>query len=67
MDSLASKFPNIVKGKAQIDTFTSIQGRPMYWMKISDNPNVDENEPEVLMTSLHHAREPMSVLNLSYH
>lgn len=66
MDSLASKFPNIVKGKAQIDTFTSIQGRPMYWMKISDNPNVDENEPEVLMTSLHHAREPMSVTQLIF-
>jgi carboxypeptidase T len=66
MDSLASKFPNIVKAKAQIDTFTSIQGRPIYWMKISDNPNVDENEPEVLMDALHHAREPMSVTQLIF-
>jgi hypothetical protein len=29
-------------------------------MKISDNPNVDEAEPEVLFDALHHAREPIT-------
>lgn len=66
LDSLASKFPALVKAKAQIDTFKSIQNRPMYWMKISDNPNVDENEPEVLMTAVHHAREPMGITQLIF-
>ncbi|MBK7690721.1 MAG: immune inhibitor A [Bacteroidetes bacterium] len=66
LDSLASKFPSIVKAKAQIDTFTSIEGRPIYWMKISDNPNVDENEPEILMDALHHAREPMSITQMIF-
>ncbi len=66
LDSLASKFPAIVKSKAQIDTFRSIQNRPMYWMKISDNPNTDENEPEVLMTAVHHAREPLGVTQMIF-
>jgi hypothetical protein len=66
LDSLASKFPALVKPRAQIDTFKSIQNRQMYWMKISDNPNVDENEPEVLMTALHHAREPLGVSQLIF-
>ena len=30
------------------------------------NPNLDEDEPEMLYTGLHHAREPMSFMNLYY-
>ena len=36
-------------------------------MKISDNPNTDEPEPEVLYTALHHAREPESLSQLIYY
>ena len=32
----------------------------------SDNPNDDENEPEVLFTGLTHSREPLSMMNLFY-
>ena len=45
----------------------SLEGRDIYAIKLSDNPNVDENEPEVLYTGLHHAREPMSYMNLFYY
>ncbi|HEY6626133.1 MAG TPA: M14 family zinc carboxypeptidase, partial [Ignavibacteriaceae bacterium] len=34
--------------------------------KISDNPDIDENEPEVLYTALHHAREPESMMQMIY-
>ena len=30
-------------------------------VKISDNVNQDENEPEVLFDAMHHAREPLSM------
>lgn len=40
---------------------TSIEGRSLYAMKISDNVTVDESEPEVLFMGNHHARELMSV------
>jgi carboxypeptidase T len=61
LDSMAAKYPNIIKARAAIDTFKTTQLRSIYWLKISDNPNVDEPEPEMLYTSLHHAREPNSL------
>ena len=38
---------------------TSYQGRQLWAMKISDNVNVDENEPEILFDGGHHADEHM--------
>ncbi len=40
---------------------TTEEGRPIHAFKISDNPEVDELEPEVLFDALHHAREPISI------
>ena len=61
IDSMASKYPNIIKSKTDFDTIVTIQNRPVYWLKISDNPNADEAEPEMLFTAVHHAREPTSM------
>jgi hypothetical protein len=36
-------------------------------VKISDHPNQTENEPEVLYTGLHHAREPGSMMAIIYY
>lgn len=36
------------------------QGRDIYAMKISDNPDVEENEPEVLFDACTHSREWMT-------
>ena len=36
-------------------------------VKVSDNPDVDEDEPEVLYTALHHAREPQSMTSVLYY
>jgi hypothetical protein len=40
---------------------TSIEGRPIRALKISDNAAMDESEPRVLVVGCHHARELMSV------
>ena len=64
IDDICSENPNIVSEKISIGT--TLEGRNIWAIKISDNPNVDENEPEVLYTGLHHAREPMSYMNLFY-
>ncbi|MEL6864544.1 MAG: M14 family zinc carboxypeptidase, partial [Bacteroidota bacterium] len=62
LDDMVSKYPNLITMKQSIsDTLLSHEGRPIYWLRISDNPNMDEEEPEVLYTSLHHAREPNSL------
>ncbi|MEZ4722398.1 MAG: M14 family zinc carboxypeptidase [Flavobacteriales bacterium] len=67
LDSMVSKFPNLITTRAVIDTFETHQDRPIYWVKISDNPNTNEAEPEVLYTALHHAREPQSLTQLIFY
>jgi carboxypeptidase T len=58
LDSLASEYPSLTR----IDTLgTSIEGRLIRAIKISDNPDVDDGEAEVLIMGCHHARELMSV------
>jgi carboxypeptidase T len=48
---------------AIVDLFSigkSYQGRDIWMAKVSDNVAEDENEPEVLVDALHHAREHMT-------
>ena len=59
LDEMYSQFPNLITQKFSIGT--TIEGRPIYMVKISDNPSVSENEPRVLYTALIHAREPESM------
>ena len=57
-------FPALITSKTEIGK--SVEGRSVYSVKISDNPEVDEDEPEVLYTSLIHAREPESMMQMLY-
>jgi carboxypeptidase T len=63
LDEMVATYPNLITAKAPISTFLTAQNRPLYHVRISDNPNVDESgEPKVLYTAIHHAREPMSLM-----
>ncbi len=64
IDDMIAAYPNIVSNKTSIGT--TIEGRPIHAIKISDNPNSDEAEAEVLYTSLHHAREPNSMMQMIF-
>ncbi len=65
LDKMRQLYPQLITAKSSIGT--SIQGRPIYMVKISDNADTDENEGEMLFTSLHHAREPIGLSqNLFY-
>jgi carboxypeptidase T len=44
----------------------SFEGRDIWAAKISDNVSVDENEPEVLVDTLHHADEHLGVEQALY-
>jgi len=59
VDDLHANYPTIVAARESIGT--SWEGRALWAVKISDNPGVDETEPEVLFDGMHHAREPMSL------
>ena len=64
LDSMKSHFPNLITTKVSIGN--TVESRPIYMVKISDNPDVDEAEPEILYTALHHAREPQSMMQMIY-
>ncbi|MDD4051873.1 MAG: M14 family zinc carboxypeptidase [candidate division Zixibacteria bacterium] len=45
-----------------IDTIGyTLEGRPVYAIKVSDNADIDEDEPEVFFNGMIHAREPMTM------
>jgi murein tripeptide amidase MpaA len=68
VDSIIAEHPDIVSAKISLGQ--TIEGRDMWAFKISDNPEIDEDEPEVLFTSAIHAREvitPLVVLHFVDH
>jgi len=67
IDAMAAQFPNLITARAPISTFLTHQNRPLYWMRMSDNPATDEAEPEVLYTAIHHAREPNSLSEVIFY
>lgn len=66
LDSMHQRFPNLVSVKQALSP-NSVEGRQLWYVKISDNPTVDENEPKILYSALTHAREPMGMQQLFYY
>ncbi len=64
LDSMFVNYPNLITQKVSLGS--SVEGRPVWMVKISDNPTVNETEPQVLYTALIHAREPESMEQLIY-
>ena len=65
LDDIHNEYPEYVSEKFSLGQ--SFEGRDIWAIKLSNNPNQDEDEPEVLFTGMHHAREPMSFMNLYYY
>lgn len=69
LDSMHTLFPHLISVKmdASPTNQTTLEGRTIYYVRISDNPDVDEpNEPETLYQSLIHSREAGSLMQLLY-
>lgn len=67
LDSMRSQYPDLISARHGIPGGTSILGDSLWYVRISDNPDTDEAEEEVLYTSLHHAREPGGMMTLVYY
>ena len=78
LEEMRTLFPNLISEAANISNFLtegnpdnsvtpSIGGNGIKWIRISDNPDIDEDEPEILYTSIQHAREPMSLMQNIYY
>lgn len=66
LDAMATQYPDLITIKAPVSDILTHENRPIYWIKISDNPSMNEVEPEVLYTAVHHAREPGGLSSLIY-
>ncbi|MBC8376843.1 MAG: immune inhibitor A [FCB group bacterium] len=64
MDSLHADFPEIVSAKMSIGQ--SYEGRDIWAFKISDAQGLPDGDPQVLYTSLIHAREPAAMMTLMH-
>ncbi|MBI2418051.1 MAG: immune inhibitor A [Ignavibacteriales bacterium] len=65
LDSMKIHFPNLITSKFLVGM--TVENKPIYGVKISDNPDQNENEPEVLYTGMHHAREPQGMMAVMYY
>lgn len=66
LDSMTLLYPNLITSKQALSP-QSIEGRNIWYLKISDNPNIDETEPELLYDAVHHAREAASLSQLIFY
>ena len=76
LDQMHQLYPNLISARLDIkDPNTdddphihqTYEGRFLQWVKISDNPNQSESEPQILYTAIHHAREPASLQQLIFY
>ncbi|WP_299677767.1 M14 family zinc carboxypeptidase [uncultured Dokdonia sp.] len=67
LDAMHAQYPNLITARLAAASETTIEGRTVYYVKISDNPDIDEDEPETLYNSLIHAREISSLMNQLYY
>jgi carboxypeptidase T len=59
LDQIHAAYPSITTAKTSIGT--TVEGRNLWMIKVSDSPGVDEPEPEMRIDAMHHAREPESM------
>jgi hypothetical protein len=64
LDEMRALYPNLITVKTSLGT--TDQGRPVFMVRLSDNADTDENEPEVYLNAVHHAREPISMTQLIF-
>ena len=71
IDDMATQYPNLITTKAPIgpngNPYVTHDGNNVYWLKISDNPNTNESEPEIMYSAIHHAREPASLSEVIFY
>ncbi len=67
LDEMHNLYPNLISAKSPISSYVTAENRPIYWVKISENPAIEEVEQEILYTAIHHAREPGSLQQLVFY
>ncbi len=67
LDSMRLHYPNLISVKMEAGSNTTIEGRPIYYVRISNTPNQSTGKPKVFYNALTHAREPMGMQQLIFY
>ena len=67
LDDMRAKYPNLISAKDTVADIHTHEGNPIYWLRISNTPDMDNDNPEVLYTALHHAREANSLSQMIFY
>lgn len=67
LDLMHHEYPHLISKREPIGNHLTHEGKPIYWLKIGDRPLLDEEEPKVLYTALHHAREANSLSQMVFY
>lgn len=67
LDNMAALYPELITAKEPISNLSTHENRSIYFVKISDNPDQSEGEPQVLYTGMHHAREGIGMQHQLYY
>ncbi len=65
LDEMAALYPDLISVKEPIGY--SLENRPIHFVRISNDPNTDQDKPEVMYNAVHHAREPASLSQLIFY
>ena len=66
LDSMRLFYPGLISVKADAGNNPTIEGRTIYYVRISNNPDQTTTKPKVFYNALIHAREPMGMQQLVY-
>jgi carboxypeptidase T len=67
LDTMAARYPHLITPVQDISGYTTYMGNTLKYLKLSDNPSEEEEEPKILYTALHHAREPNSLSQMIFY
>ncbi len=65
LDSMRMEYPNYISTKFSIGN--SVEGRAMWTIRVTKNPDVPTGRPEIWLNGVTHAREPMGFMNVFYY
>jgi len=66
LDDMRDLFPELVSERMVIGETTTIEDRNVYYVRISNSPDEEQDKPKVLYTALTHAREPASLQQMLF-
>lgn len=67
LEDMRAKYPELITEINVVEGFKTWEDNDIIWLKLSDNADVDEDEPEALYTALHHAREPNGLSQMIFY